>query len=440
MRQARRQAEDEQHEAEQARQEAEDASDQAAAARQRAADQNAATREALARARQEAGAASAAAGEEAAQAAKARQARARLDEKREAERKAAADAAERERLARLAADKRRQVPLRVLRTGDNHSANLAFSPDGKQIALGIGDEVVLWDLAKGESKTVGKHADYVEAVAFLPDGKGLLSCTAVSVKGWDLAKPGKARFEIKDGRPTLSPASVSADGKQFVLAGSWGQVGRFRDAATGNVLSDPFRDPFRGAATGNAPSEPASADRMVRFPAFVPDGKRVAGWATERNQGKYTEKLTLWDAGTGEKLMLMVRTEHQYYYSVGGAGNIVFSADGRRLASHFCTRSPALQWSVKVWDTKDGKELFATEARQLTSVALSPDGKRVATAGQGGVTVRDVDTGKPVLVFARTEGIFGLAFSPDGRQLAAVVGKECIVWNVLPDDDKAGEK
>jgi WD40 repeat protein/serine/threonine protein kinase len=113
----------------------------------------------------------------------------------------------------------------------------------------------------------------------------------------------------------------------------------------------------------------------------------------------------------------------------------VISADGHRIAALVSgvDRAPS---AVTAWDLATGKALFSapTEAHVLSSLALSPDGERLAwvkssPAGpQSGLTetqltVWDLGTGKALLDrkgYYRTE----LAFSPDGARLASVVCKE----------------
>src|SRR5262245_35268650 len=64
--------------------------------------------------------------------------------------------------------------------------------------------------------------------------------------------------------------------------------------------------------------------------------------------------------------------------------------------------------------------VFARHDDVIPSVAFSPDGKRLASAGDNSVKVTELDTGKELLKLKSSRGMhfFSVAFSPDGRILA----------------------
>jgi WD40 repeat protein len=112
---------------------------------------------------------------------------------------------------------------------------LAFAPDGKTLATGVGyydtpGAVWLWDVPTGKLRTaLDGHAGPVRAVAFSGDGKLLASGDEKGiVKIWDPAE-GKERASFPTtmySDPVLALA-VTADGKTLAT-GTGGQYGRVK--------------------------------------------------------------------------------------------------------------------------------------------------------------------------------------------------------------------
>jgi RNA polymerase sigma factor (sigma-70 family) len=162
-------------------------------------------------------------------------------------------------------------PLRLLAKTDNGEVrDLAFSPDGKLLAAGRHDYAVqVWDLAAGLPLAVaaqwneglkvkhslhGLHA----RVAFSPDGRMLaVGRPDGSVTLWELAT-GRRRLRMPGHADAVMGLAFAPDGRTLAGAGDDGTV-RLWDAATGRELDK--KAGHRGS---------------VRSLALSPDGKLLA--------------------------------------------------------------------------------------------------------------------------------------------------------------------
>ena len=117
----------------------------------------------------------------------------------------------------------------------------------------------------------------------------------------------------------------------------------------------------------------------------------------------------------------------------GPVADVEFSTDGKRLVT--AAGEPGVFGEAQLWNLADGKLLktFTAHRDSLYAVALSPDGKTLAT-GNYDQTIKlwDAATGKELRTLTGYNGaVFDVAFHPGGKILAGASADRTIkLWNV----------
>ncbi len=173
--------------------------------------------------------------------------------------------------------------------------------------------------------------------------------------------------------------------------------------------------------------------------AFSPDGKRIVSGGADNT-------VRLWDAATGQPVgqPLTGHTE--------SVSSVAFSPDGKRIVSG------SEDSTVRLWDADTGQpvgqpmighagpvQVAGMGDQTVTSVAFSPDGRRIVSGNRdvnfslfGDTTVRlwDADTGQPVgqPMTGHTDRVTSVAFSPDGNFLVSGSFDDTVrLWPAYPD-------
>jgi WD40 repeat protein len=287
--------------------------------------------------------------------------------------------------------------------------SVAFSSDSHRLAsahaeFGKPGEVKVWEAATGKEirtlKGVGLH------VAFSPDGQRIAGArydTSNTVRVWDAAT-GREIYTLQGHAGVFDGVAFSPDGQRLAAATPMDQTVKVWDTATRQVIRT-----LKGVG---------------HHVVFSPDGHLLAAASSNPNL-----PVTVWDAATGQEIRTL-KNDFLGLVDSRGDSHLVFSPDSHRLAY-------ARNEMVKIWDVANGRETLTLKGHTggVTSVAFSPDGRRIASASlDGTVKIWDAAMGLEVLTLKEhTGGVLSVAFSPDGHLLAAGGADGTVkIWNAGP--------
>jgi WD40 repeat protein len=236
---------------------------------------------------------------------------------------------------------------------------LAFSPDGNKLASASHDKTVrIWDIVtQTELHTLEGHTDLAVAVAWSPNGKMIASgAYDNTVRLWD-AETGDLIRVLEGGPDWITSLIFSADGLVVECVNRSG-IKQVWDISTGRTV---------GKIEIPIPPREISPDfsRFIRMNSDT--GIEVVDFNTQA--------------------ILAARYEHvDWITALTWDGNQITSASSDNI--------------LRVWDATTG-ELFSVSDGELeagSDEVISPDGSKIAAAGDTGTTITAAATGEIIAV------------------------------------------
>ena len=323
----------------------------------------------------------------------------------------------------------------TMRLGKGNIIDIAYSPDGKQLAVGSSFGVWLYDtqtyqeirLLTGDVEN-RMPIDF-DNIVFSPDGKTLVSERAE--RGYSSSNPrilfldietGTTKAKLKEGSArsfSINSMAFSPDGKTLVCEYYHGY-----DKGSSIRLWDIQKGELKGTFTDK---------QFSTISAFSPDGET---FATVDKKGT---SIIFWDAASIEKTKIVIKDiefkEKTKTLETGHTKRVnwlTFMSDNVLVTGH-------LPETIRFWNIKtlEHTEVNLTKPFLDKYRASSVTTKMYARATEDGIIqLWDLETGKSIVIQPnKTLCPISLAISPDSLQLACALSNGTIQFY----DTKTGE-
>jgi WD40 repeat protein/predicted Ser/Thr protein kinase len=268
--------------------------------------------------------------------------------------------------------------------------DIAWSPDGRQIAVASALGFSVYDLPKQTERFFKELQTSVRQLTYTLDGKALALATPGGVQ---ICQFGEQQQFTLLGSSILSTeySLVGAPRSQVLVTATDTEVILWQ-----THLSEPIHLHYKDLASQLALS---------------PNGEYLA-IATH-------DSINIWHLHDGHPRML-----RSLPFTAPIVG-MAFSRDASFLAA-------ATPQHVSLW-RRDGQQIYTIDdfGTDIVRVALAPDGKTLAIAGVGQIELRRVEAQQHRHIPVDGLGpLIGLEFAPDGTHLAMCSHAQLVVWRV----------
>ncbi|KAF8739908.1 WD40 repeat-like protein, partial [Rhizoctonia solani] len=333
-------------------------------------------------------------------------------------------------------------------SGVPENTSATFSPDGSRVAVAVGDDILVFDRSTSRHLLLLKgHESLVKSIQFSNDGARIVSGSLdKTIRVWS-AQSGQTALEPLEGHTDgINSIALSPD-NSCIASGSSDHTICIWNAYTGGRLFGPLvgnNEPISTVkyspngryifSAGLAPDvviwdQNGKLLRRIRVRTgglgytsidISPDSTRIASGSSHR--------IHIWDIETGQLVLDWSFDIHNLH----NCQDVSFSPNGSWLASGF------QGGNICIWDAHSGNLVLGPlkeHKKGTTSIKFSPDSSCIISQPTTNFIIRLYDvrnkqsSSKPHLGYQRE--VTSIAVSPDGTRIAYVLGNSDIcIWDV----------
>ncbi|CAE6467898.1 unnamed protein product [Rhizoctonia solani] len=305
----------------------------------------------------------------------------------------------------------RQYALLATWCFDNATQTPVYSPDGSQIAIAVGEKVLLLSASTGRMilpPFVG-HSDTVLCISFSPDGAHIVSSSHdESIRVWSTGGGRTVVGPMQRHTGSINSVAFSPNGARIV-SGSQDDNVYIWDSSNGACI--------RGPLTGR--------HGPIIEVQYSPDGRQIitCGW----------NGIAIWDAESCQVLNAFLPSVNDISFR-----SMDISPDGAHIAAGLTDDTICIwsleqgQWSPAVLGLPVSKSTRPTH-NPFSSVSFSPRGSHlISSSSDGNLCLWDIQTRKLVLgpLHGHTDFITSVSFSPNSAYVISSSHDKTIrVWD-----------